>query len=201
MQERSGILNTRFEKLDLHELDAAGEYDLVVSIHVLEHIPDNEDVIRRLARALAPGGHLHIQMPRNGEHASGHHLCEELAAWSHDEHVGREYEPEELSAVLESFGLETVVCKTDGGWLQGWAWRIGESLRFRRRLVRLAIVLPFLKLMIWIGGRSIDDGTGNTVVLARKPRSLSRGEPEADGSGVAASASGFDRSARVSQPR
>ena len=169
VKARAGIDNVEFRQLDLHELEDPETYDLIVSIHVLEHIENNELVIDRMIRALRPGGALHIQMPRDDDHAAQQD-CEELAEWSEEEHIGKEYDPEEMQALLESKGLEVTVCKTDGGWMHGWACRYGESLRFRKKTIRLALLWPLLKTMIRLGGRFLDNGKGNTVVLAKKAR-------------------------------
>ncbi|MEQ8767367.1 MAG: methyltransferase domain-containing protein [Planctomycetota bacterium] len=168
IRERTGRANVSFRQLDLRELDAKGEYDLIVSIHVLEHIPDNEQVLERFVRALRPGGYLHIQMPSE-DHHEDELECGELAEWAEEEHVGREYSARELCDLLEKAGLETVVCKTDGGWLAKWAWKQGEFRRFRGQKIRLALLWPLLKLLIRIGGRAQDDGQGNAVVLMRRP--------------------------------
>lgn len=168
VQKRTGLSNVRFEQLDLRELEADAEYDLIISIHVLEHIENNREVLARLARALRPGGYLHVQMP-SADHHDEDPICAEMAAWEEEEHVGQEYSARELSALLESMGLERVVCKTDGGWLAKWAWKQGESRRFRGQHFRLALMWPILKLLIRLGGRWQDDGRGNAVVLMRRP--------------------------------
>ena len=40
-----------------------GEFDLIVMFHVLEHVRDPGDALRRLAAWLKPGGHLYLEVP------------------------------------------------------------------------------------------------------------------------------------------
>jgi SAM-dependent methyltransferase len=45
------------------EIPALGAFDSIVSLNVLEHIRDDEAVLRRLGEALVPGGHLLLLVP------------------------------------------------------------------------------------------------------------------------------------------
>lgn len=170
IQRRVGLKNVRFEQLDLRQLDAHEEFDLIVSIHVLEHIENNAEVLARFVRALRPGGHLHIQMPSKDHDHEFLPLCPEMADWEEEEHIGQAYSATELAEILEDYGMERIACKTDGGWLAKWAWKQGEFRRFRGQHMRLSLIWPFLKLLIHTGGRFQDDGRGNAVVLMRRPR-------------------------------
>ncbi len=46
---------------DLHFPDAF--FDVVMTAEVLEHVPDEQQAIREIARVLAPGGHLVLEVP------------------------------------------------------------------------------------------------------------------------------------------
>lgn len=41
----------------------SGSFDLVISRHVIEHLPDGEALISELARVLKPGGRLYVECP------------------------------------------------------------------------------------------------------------------------------------------
>ena len=60
---RLGLRNVSFQTGRLEELDLAGQFDLIVSADVLEHIEDDRRVLRSMFRALAPGGYLIITAP------------------------------------------------------------------------------------------------------------------------------------------
>lgn len=68
----------RFEQRDIESFHADGEYDLVFSNAALHWIADHESLFARLARALAPGGQLAVQMPANDDHPS-HVIAGEVA--------------------------------------------------------------------------------------------------------------------------
>src|SRR4030095_12517772 len=50
---------------DARELDARGEYDLAAAFDVLEHIPEDIDVMARLRNAVKPGGGVLITVPQH----------------------------------------------------------------------------------------------------------------------------------------
>jgi len=73
-----------------------GEFDVVGAFDVLEHIADDETVLRAMHRALCPGGGVLITVPQHP------------ALWSaQDEHAGhrRRYTKKELVAKLRAAGF------------------------------------------------------------------------------------------------
>jgi len=60
----------RFARGDIAEFGAEGAYDVVFSNAALHWLPDHPALLARLARALAPGGQLAVQMPCNFDHPS-----------------------------------------------------------------------------------------------------------------------------------
>ncbi len=81
--------SVRLERADLRDLPFEdGSFDLVVCFEVIEHILDQEDVVREFARVLSPEGLLLTSTPNSSVSAQDnpHHL--------------RELLPEELEALL-----------------------------------------------------------------------------------------------------
>jgi SAM-dependent methyltransferase len=81
----------------LHDLGFSRDtFDLVGMFEVLEHVPDDEGLLRELARITRPGGHLVLTVPMGMQH-----YC------SFDRYMGhvRRYEPEELRSKLERAGF------------------------------------------------------------------------------------------------
>src|SRR5262249_53508349 len=58
-----GVDDVTVRELDVTTLDAPGEYDSIVMANVLEHIEDDEAVLRQLHDALTPGGRLVVYVP------------------------------------------------------------------------------------------------------------------------------------------
>lgn len=61
--QRAGLTNCRFEAGDVTRLDFEGEFDLVVSVDNLEHVEDDLAAMKKLRRALRPGGTLVVHVP------------------------------------------------------------------------------------------------------------------------------------------
>ena len=81
--------NVRLERADLRDLPFEdGSFDLVVCFEVIEHITDQQDVVREFARVLSPEGLLLTSTPNRAVSAGDnpHHL--------------RELLPEELEGLL-----------------------------------------------------------------------------------------------------
>ena len=72
-----------------------GSFDLIGLFEVLEHVPDDEGLLRELARLTPPGGHLALTVPLGMKH-----YC------SFDRYMGhvRRFEPAELRSKVERAG-------------------------------------------------------------------------------------------------
>jgi SAM-dependent methyltransferase len=53
--------------VDITDIRFEEEFDCVICIHVLEHIPDDRMAIREIYRVLKPGGHAILAIPTYGE--------------------------------------------------------------------------------------------------------------------------------------
>ena len=58
LQKERGLLNLTFERKGIEGLDAADAFDLIVLDNVFEHLPDQSDALRRLAREVRRGGEI-----------------------------------------------------------------------------------------------------------------------------------------------
>jgi SAM-dependent methyltransferase len=78
---------------DQHLPDAS--FDLVALFEVLEHVPDDEGLLREIARITRPGGRLVLTVPLGMKH-----FC------SYDRYMGhvRRFEPDELRSKIERAG-------------------------------------------------------------------------------------------------
>lgn len=68
----------RFEQRDIAAFADQGAWDVIVSNAALQWLPDHPALLARIARALAPGGQLAVQVPANHDHPS-HTIAHELA--------------------------------------------------------------------------------------------------------------------------
>jgi SAM-dependent methyltransferase len=139
-------------------------FDAVVSVNVIEHLPDDRAAVQALVELLKPGGTLFVYVPGcpfafgSLDLALGHH---------------RRYTRRSLAALLSGAGLELA----DGGprymnrlGLLGWL----ISGRVLRRRVLSGPLIGLFERMIWLA-RALDRLTAplpvglGLVVQARKP--------------------------------
>ena len=144
--EKLGIRNAHFEE----GTTAEGEYEAVIAIFFLHHLPDPElaDLPRQLKRLLVPGGVFYSLDPSRGRlsGAIGRLLIPNLMKRYQTEDE-RELEPEPTAALFRRAGLEARVAMYDfgssplAGLLPGW--RAGYSLA--RRLDDVLLRVPALR--------------------------------------------------------
>ena len=164
--------------------DAPGQFDLVGSFEVLEHIEDDRATLQRWIEKIAPGGSLLLSVP-------AHHR-----RWgASDEWVGhyRRYERQELSQRLEEAGLNVQLIWNYGFPLANWVEPLREAVSARRMkaapdlsmaqrsarsgvdrrwLERVGAALvspPFIKPFCWAQRLFLNRDCGNGyLALARK---------------------------------
>jgi SAM-dependent methyltransferase len=116
---RLGQLKERFEadaRIEVRELrapiDVTGDYDAVVALNVLEHIPDDRGALRSFARLIRPGGAVVLIVP-----------AFPIGMSKFDRAIGhqRRYRKESLGAALESAELTVEVLRhVNGPGLLAW---------------------------------------------------------------------------------
>lgn len=151
-----------FEKGDIAAFDGR-DFDLVISNAALHWLPRHEELLPRLAAALAPGGQVAVQVPDNHDHPS-HRIAREvgeaspfreaLGGWRKPRNV---LPPERYAEILHrlGFGEQDVLLRVYGHplagredvveWVRGtllndWKGRLAPDLfaafveRYRERL-------------------------------------------------------------------
>jgi len=87
----------RLVKADLRQMPADGPFDLIGMFDVLEHLPEDGNVLRQLHAALRPGGHLVLTVPAHPR------------LWSYSDIYAqhyRRYAPAGLDHVLHESGFK-----------------------------------------------------------------------------------------------
>lgn len=172
IRDLTGLKNTEFHEKDLRDLSDQNYYDFIFSIHVLEHIPQNQKVIENFFKALKPNGFLHIQIPSAVEMKPffPESWFKNFQEWEEEEHIGKVYTLPEFKTLLEKVGFKVHTIRTDGGFLQSFSWQVGEVLVSRNMFLTFGVLVPLLKLLIYLGNLFFDDGNGSLVVLAQKTK-------------------------------
>jgi 2-polyprenyl-3-methyl-5-hydroxy-6-metoxy-1,4-benzoquinol methylase len=105
-------------------------YDAIVMSHVIEHLPDPVDALRRCAAALKPGGRLYMLTP-NTDSLGRRIFGTRWLHWDVPRHIFI-YNAHSLRLIAELAGLQVIEQRTIARKAR-WAWRasrmIGMSVR------------------------------------------------------------------------
>jgi len=161
----------RFVVGDLTKYVEAGNYDLAISVDVMEHILEDVQVFRNIHASLKPGGMLLISTPSD-QGGSDVHGEEEQSFI--EEHVRDGYNISEIADKLRSAGFTRVEARYQYGTPGKISWRL--SMKYPILLLGMSkaffIVLPFYYLIAypiawllnWLDvSLSHDTGTGLIV--------------------------------------
>ncbi len=176
--------NIHYRLGDLTRLDAVGEYDLVVCIDVLEHIPAQDDVLRRLRRSLRPGGVAFFHLPtRRRILPPLSRYLGEFWHWAEGEHLAEERSAEEFVAAVRQAGFEVLEALPTFGYYAGELATSLFGIPYRdtpgNRILQ-ALLAPACRLLVlwdrWYPGRE----RFAVAVVARAPEGRA---PEGRGPG------------------
>ena len=137
-----------FEYADLTAMDRSEEFDLVLSVDVLEHIEDDRGVMRHMHKSLKSGGILLISTPSDQGGSDVHHDHDESFI---DEHVRDGYGVEEIEEKLRTAGFGEVDVKYSYGRPGKISWKL--SMKFPIQLANVSklflLLLPFYYLVVY----------------------------------------------------
>lgn len=144
--ERSHWPNMTIVEGSVEELADEMAYDLVLCIDVLEHIAHDLALLRRLRRALKPGGYLALHVPRR--HQEQWRLFSAFQQHEVDGHIRDEYTEEELRERLIAAQFQLLeLQETFGRWgevsfeLNNLAWR-HPPLRYLLAVLTYPVTIP-----------------------------------------------------------
>jgi SAM-dependent methyltransferase len=107
--EELGIGGIEFRKLDLRELAdhrvSLGQFDQIICCETIEHVNDDEGLVRSLAAMLVPGGRLLLSAPFDG-HRPLYSEDPNPSTVEDGSHVRYGYSQQRLRGVAEDAGLE-----------------------------------------------------------------------------------------------
>jgi glycosyltransferase involved in cell wall biosynthesis len=138
----------------------AGQFDTVVCLNVLEHVPDEDTALANLRRVLVPGGRALVLVPQ------GPWLFGSLDRAL--DHVKR-YTPEDLRVALTSAGFE-VETLVDFNRVGVLGWALNGRLLGRERLSRAQLKLLNTVIPAWKTVDAAMPWPGLSVIaVARRP--------------------------------
>ncbi len=165
----------RFRTADLAEFNNPDNYDLILSVDVMEHIREDERVFMSFNESLKQGGYLLISTPSDKGGSDAHEADDESFI---DEHVRNGYSMSEITQKLTRTGFRNVEARYTYGRPGNISWRL--SMKYPVKMLNISylffIILPFyylvcfpvsLILNIFDVNLSHSTGTG-LLVIARK---------------------------------
>jgi SAM-dependent methyltransferase len=173
---RIGLTRCSFAVEDLTQIQHREKFDFILSVDVMEHIPDDVGVFRNFHRALKNGGKLLINTPSNLGGSGTHSEDDESFI---EEHARNGYGIDEIRAKLEEAGFRAEKIRyTYGPWGTRY-WRL--ALKYPMQLLNISkiffcllpfyylLTLPFILPMMWLDYRAENNiGTGLNVVASKK---------------------------------
>lgn len=170
-----GLARCSFAVEDLTQIQHSNKFDFILSVDVMEHIPDDIGVFSNFFHALKSGGTLFINTPSNLGGSDAHSDTEESFI---GEHARNGYGAEEIQKKLESAGFKVEsIHYTYGTWGNRY-WKLG--IKVPMQLLNISkiffVVLPFYYIlalplmlpMMWLDYHGENNtGTGLNV-LAKK---------------------------------
>jgi cyclopropane fatty-acyl-phospholipid synthase-like methyltransferase len=172
---RSGLNHCTFAVEDLTQIQHSNTFDFILSVDVMEHIPDDIGVFRNFFCALKSNGTLFINTPSN---LGGSDVNSDEEESFIGEHARNGYGVEEIKKKLESegFTIESVRY-TYGPWgNRYWKYGIKYPMQMLNTSKLFFIILPFYYFitfpvilpMMWLDYMA-DNKTGTGLnVVAKK---------------------------------
>jgi SAM-dependent methyltransferase len=122
-----------FECATLEDFNEKDNYDMILSVDVMEHIEEDERVMKNLCDALRKGGMLLISTPSDKGGSDVHHHDSDGAVGFIDEHVRDGYNADDIRQKLEMRGEDITISsiekkvKDDYNLLKGKFSDIGKK--------------------------------------------------------------------------
>lgn len=119
--DRIGMNNVSFEFADLEKYEEKEAFDLILSVDVMEHIPDDVKVFRNFYESLKSDGMVLISTPSDKGGSDVHkHDSDSFI----DEHVRDGYNINEIKEKLEKAGFSKTEAKYNYGTPGKISWRL-----------------------------------------------------------------------------
>jgi len=136
-----GWQNFTIQQADLVDYTPKESFDLIIAIDILEHIENDEQVLRNFRKVLDKGGKLIISSPSN---------FDESAKFT-AEHVRPGYSKEEIISKLEKAGFKIRSFEYSYGKFGHIYWKLALKipLTFISKFKILAILLPIYYILFY----------------------------------------------------
>lgn len=140
-----------FEVADLTQYKSPEKYQLILSVDVMEHILEDEQVFKNFSESMKTGGLLLISTPSDQGGSDTDHHEEEGVHGFIEEHVRDGYNREDITAKLVNAGFSKVQVSYTYGKFGSAAWKL--SMKYPILLLGFSrifyLILPFYYLVLF----------------------------------------------------
>jgi len=142
----------KFEVADLTKFSDPDKYDIILSVDVMEHILEDEQVFANFYQSMKTGGTLLISTPsdQGGSDTDHHHEGDEVHGFI-DEHVRDGYNADDIRKKLTKAGFTKVKTAYTYGKAGNISWRL--SMKYPIKLLNISklffIILPAYYLLTY----------------------------------------------------
>ncbi len=139
------------------------EYDVVLTVDVLEHIGEYKTALANMYQVLKPGGLLYIHTP--AEHQK--RFFRSFESWEHEDHVREGFDAATLAQDLKKLGFSDVRVTRTFGFFGSLAWEVNHLL-LQKSFVLAGFLYPLLYVISRLDGMIINKKGLCVSVIARK---------------------------------
>ena len=140
-----------FEKADLTIFTEPEQFDLILSVDVMEHIEEDVQVFRNFYASMKENGMLLISTPSDQGGSDTHEHGSDGVSGFIDEHVRDGYNMEEIKDKLRSVGFNEVYARYQYGKPGSFSWKL--SMKYPIQLLAISkiffVLLPFYYLIAY----------------------------------------------------
>lgn len=136
-----------FRTADLTEFRKENQYDMILSVDVMEHIEDDNRVFRNFHSSLRDQGRLIISTPSDRGGSDVHHEHDESFI---EEHVRDGYGMEEIEEKLRAAGFSSIETSYTYGRPGSISWRLSMKypVIMLNTSMAFALILPFYYILV-----------------------------------------------------
>lgn len=150
---RTGMGNrVQFRETDLTRFEESAKYNLILSVDVMEHIEEDEIVMKNLHQALKPEGILMISTPSDQGGSDTHHDKHNEGVHGFiDEHVRDGYNIDDIGEKLMRAGFSKIITRYTYGIPGNIAWKLSMKypILMLNKSKLLFLLLPFYYLIVF----------------------------------------------------
>ena len=165
--EKITLKNCHFKFQDITRMNIKEEFDLIISIDNLEHVRDDESVLKKFNSALKPDGEMILHVP-------GYYRRWFFFNWKVNFDVEGHYRPgytrEEIVKKTEKTGFKIIESYYTYGWMETFTNNISYLITGARMKNKslYALIFPLLLLISYFGRNSRPAKGAGVLIKAKK---------------------------------